>query len=73
MACDSVRAHTIYFNTGQSNVCENGDVAVCPSRAPNEMNACAQPYPNYREWKEVWGGLGVAVQAEMGEKSDVQR
>lgn len=51
MACDSIRAHTICFTTGQNNVCENRDVAVCVARAPNEMNACAQPYPNYREWK----------------------
>lgn len=32
-------------------MCENGAGAVCTARALNEMNACAQPHPNYREWR----------------------
>lgn len=49
---------------------------LCTVCALNEMNACAQAHPNYREWRGEISGKkerGVVMQAEMGQKNDVQR
>lgn len=47
-------------------------VCVC---ALNEMNACAPPLPNYREWRREISGRKEkdVMQAGIEEKNDVQR
>lgn len=48
---------------------------MCAVCALNEMNACAPPLPNYREWRGEISGKKerrVVTQAGIGEKNDVQ-
>lgn len=73
MTCDSIHTHT--FVLPQDNKISVRTVCLCAVCALNEMNACAPPLPNYREWRGEISGKKerrVVTQAGIGEKNDVQ-